>query len=365
MIYFLINNNFHLDLDIKLARQLNNYELGLIQVPYSLNVLTQSTIFTNIYNFPDKIYVSLSHPFKIFSIQKRVSKEISPTGNDILLVHTDRDLVNQYIIQLFHKVNAKIYLLEDGASTITSFNIEPVKATFKERIKCLIFRSIYNYKYLNIAKYGVETLMLMDDHLFTGLILNLGKSLNRNIPLYKLDQIQEPLNFYNENGAIFFNQDLYLFNSTEKEYLNFLHEILYFSEKFEPFYFKFHPSDTESAKIAITKLLRKINKKIIIIEDNIIGEEIIYKYPVKYSISVCSSINLNLINRNIIPIFLNKFYNERFPNPTFFAFEQFLKSINCHFPLLLSDVRPGFIAFPNEIENENTQSLVNILKLSK
>jgi len=344
-----------------LAEQLTDFELGLIQVPYSLNVINESALFSKIYHFADKIYLSLRHPFRIFAIQNNVDKKIKPNCHDTLLVHTDMDLLNQYIIQRFYMAKSKIYLLEDGAGTMCTYNLTPRKASAKNRFKTLILRNLYNYKFTKIAVYGVETLPLMNDYLFSGVIVNYGNSIMRNIPLYKLTPIKEPIEILYESGAIFFHQPLYIVPSTEEEYLRYLSYILDVSTQFTPFYFKFHPSEKNNMKLCITKLINERHSNIIIIEENDVAENIINKYPVRYAITFNSTAALNLINKGIVPIFLNNLFNDIFPNNYFDGVYPFLKSINCQMPAVLSDVRPGFCAFPYAMSDIDTYSIVDIL----
>ncbi len=366
MIYFLINNNYHFDLDLKLAKQLPNYELGLIQVPYSLNIITNSDLFSKIYYFPNKITSSITdfffHSLRILAIQKYVHQRLKPNSDDILLVHTDMDLLNQYIIQVFYNAKAKIYLLEDGTSTMCTYNLIPHKAPLKDRIKTLILHHIYKFKYTKIAVYGQQILPVMKDFVFKGVIVNFGNSIRRNIPFFKLTQVKEPIEILHENGAIFLNQGLYSWYLKEDEYISYINNLLAISENFNPFYFKFHPSDIKSVKNAITKLIVERYSNIIIIEDNDIAEILIQKYPVRYAITFNSTAALNLINKGIVPIFLNQLINNIFPNSEFTAFDQFLKSINCHVPAKLSDIKPGFSALPSAQKNINTKSIVDILK---
>jgi hypothetical protein len=75
---------------------------------------------------------------------------------------------------------------------------------------------------------------------------------------------------------------------------------------FHLFYFKFHPSDTESFKISISDLIKSKFENIKIIVENDIAEEIVYKYPVVITIS--STAAFNLMN-TIVPIYKNEMLN--------------------------------------------------------
>ena len=367
MIYFLINNDYHLVMDLKLTKQLTNYNLGLIQVPYSLNPVSTSNQFSKIYNFQEKLVPSFSniiiHPSRILQILKNVDKVLKPETNDILLVHTDMDFLNQYIIQKFYRTKAKIYLLEDGTATMCNYNTIPDKATFKHKMREFLLKYFYSFKYTEIRKYGVETLPVMKEFVFNGVIANFGNSIMRKIPFYKLQPTYEPIKILNKSGAIFFSQPQYLWLCSETEYVDYLGSILYTSKNFTPFYFKFHPSDSNSVKLAVIKLINEKYRNINIISENEIAEILIDKYPVQYAITINSTAALNLINKGIIPIFLNNLFNNSFPNSSSIAFGQFLKSIDCKSPATLSDIKPGFCAFPYGTKSENTKSLENVLNL--
>lgn len=362
MIYFLINNNYHLIMDIKLAEQLTDFELGLIQIPYSLNEINNSDIFSKIFHFREKISLSLRHPLRIFAIQKSFDNEIKPNCNDILLVHTDIDLLNQYIIQRFFEARSRVYLLEDGTATMSTYNLIAKKASLRNRFKSKILKYLYNYKFTSIVIYGMETLPIIDDRLFTGVIVNIGNKIMRNIPLYKLAPIKNFIKILYENGAIFFHQPFYNVPSTEDEYLLYLRNILDVSKKFTPFYFKFHPSEKDTMKLSISKLIIENYPNIKIITEEDIAENIIYKYPVRYAITYNSTAAMNLINNGIVPIFLNNLLCEKFPNNHFNGFPVFLKSVNWHIPASLAEVEPGFCTFQETIEeNTNTHSILDIL----
>lgn len=365
MIYFLVNNDYHIHLDVKLAIQLPNIELGLIQVPYSLNVVNESDLFSKVYHYPDRLIASLKNILlnskKFKSVLKKVDNELIPKSNDVLLVHTEMDLLNQYIIQKFHKVRAKIFLLEDGTASMCYYNMQTSKVSIKDNIRCVFLKYFYNFKYLEIKKYGVETLPVMNDTVFDGVIVNYGDKINRNIPLYNLAFSEDPIKNINEKGTIFFSQPQYFWFITEEEYIKYINDLLSISKSFSPFYFKFHPSDKDDVKQSICELIKNKYPNVEIIFENDIAENIIAKYPVKYAITFNSTAAFNLMGRGIVPIFLNDMFNELYPDDSFYAFGQFLKTINCLSPTKLSDIKPGFCAFPNKTDNENTYSLIDII----
>jgi hypothetical protein len=365
VIYFLVNNNYHIELDIRLASQLPGFDLGLIQVPYSLKIITQHNIFKKISCFNFKIHASILrfilHPFEITKIKKIVDNELVIRKDDILMVHTEIDLINQYIIQKFHETGAKVFLLEDGTATMCVYNLFPHRAPLKDRIKVIILKKIYKFRYTEINRYGIQILPVMKDHIFSGIIVNYGDSVLRDIPFYKLKQDKEPISVKFENGAIFFSQPLYLWYLKEDDYIDFLDDLLTVSEEFSPLFFKFHPSDNENVKAIVSKRICENYSRISVIQENDIAENIINKYPVRYAITINSTAALNLINRGIIPLFLNNIFNKKFPDPSFLSFSKFLDSIRCKSPETLAEIRPGFIAIQSDDNSVLTNTLIEII----
>jgi hypothetical protein len=365
MVYFLVNNDYHVNLDEKLAVQLNGLELGLIQVPYSLKVINNSTIFKKIFVFPDQLNTSLKWMLFNFSknknILKKVDDDLTITSHDVLLVHTEMDMLNQYIINKFNNADAKIFLIEDGTASMCYFNMKTHKPAFKDDLRFLMLKYCYKFKNFQFKKYGVETLPVMPDSIFKGLIVKRGDSINRNIPLFKLAPFLEKINIVHENGAKFFSQPFYLFFMSEERYVEVVDHFLEASKSFSPFYFKFHPSESDNVKKLLTSLINNKYKEITIITEDDIAENLIDKYPVKYAITFNSTAVFNILEKGIVPIFLNSMLNNLIPDDSFVAFDFFLSSIKCNVPSSIEQIKPGFEAFEKEIENSNTHKLIEII----
>ena len=358
MLYFLINNDFHLSFDRKFIQKINNgINISLIQVPYSLSVVEEDSLFKEIYCFP-QIHLSFSRIFKIFRIKKLIRRSLKIKTDDILYVHSERDLTNQFIIQLFYTANAKIFLLEDGVSTMCMFNMDPGKISFKEQIKYLLLKQIFGFHLLNVGRYGIENLYTMSDEIFKGLIITIGHKINRNIKIYKVTLGDENVNNIDINGAIFLNQDYYRFISNVDEYISFVIENLIISKNFNPFYFKFHPSDSDYFKQELAIRIKDNYENIIIIYEESNFENLITTYPVANVISFNSSACFNLINSKFNPIFLNHFLEKKYPNILFKTFEIFLNSINCKYPTNLYEVTPKFISYTS-LSHDTTYLEIN------
>jgi hypothetical protein len=370
MIYFLVNNDYHLDFSLPLAKELYGEELALIQVPYSLKIVDRSEIFLKVYNFSGRLVPSfvdfLIKPGKIFKRFKEIDKLLSIKGKDILLVHTEIELLNQYIIQKFYEAGAEVYLLEDGTATMCTYNITPEKAPFIDRIRAFFLRRIFMFKYIEIKRFGIEVLPVMKDFIFKGVIVNYGECILRDIKCYKLKANDEAIEIAYKKGLIFFGQPLYLWFMTETEYVSFINEVLRtVSGRFSPFYFKFHPSDTEFVRTVIRKLIAEDYPDVDILDDTDRAEVLIHKFPVQYALAINSTAALNLINMGVVPIFLNKLLGNLFPNETLFAFDRFLESIRCRVPETLVDISSEFSAFPDGMSGQRKFSIGEILQIKK
>jgi hypothetical protein len=360
-----VNNNYHLELDIKLAKQLKEYELGLIQVPYSLDIILEHPLFKKIICFNYRMHSSLKKlilkPSDIIKIKKNIDEKILIEKIDILLVHTEIDLINQYIIQKFYENQARVFLLEDGTSTMGTYNLPPLKGNFIDGIKTFLLQKIYHFKYTSIVKLGNQTLPMMSDFVFKGSIVNYGNNIRRKIPLFTLKQKKESLELKYNTGALFLSQGLYSWHVSEDNYIKFIDSILTISSNFSPFYFKYHPSEKNSVKETINLLIKNKYPNILIVEENIIAEKIIGTLQVKYVITVNSSAALNLINKGVIPIFLNDLFYNDYPSDEGRVFSSFLNSINCNIPQTITEIKPDFIVFNNNIVSDNSYSISEIL----
>lgn len=364
MIYFLINNDYHLDLDLKLIQQLDSNEIGLIQVPQRLDVITNSVNFSHIVTI-NEIDTSLKGLIFKFYNNKKILKYIDCTltikKEDVLLVHTDMVFVNQYIITKFFDVNAKIFIVEDGTATIAYNPIKNLKISWKDIIRESILKYLYSFRFFYIKNFGSEVLPIMDDFIFKGVILRFGNSIKRNIPLFNINTIQEINIIKEENGAIFFNQPLYNFFLTEEDYLFFLQKILSCSNLFSHFYFKFHPADTNSFVEKCSIMLNDFFPEINIVLENMTAEKIIYKYPVKYTITINSTASLNLIDFGLEPIFLNNIFKNKFPDLSFDLFDNLLDSMEFNYPLNIDDIKPGFSVLKKNLVDTNYLTLKDII----
>jgi hypothetical protein len=348
MIYILINNDYQF---YDLNNWINDFkddEITLIQIPHKLNPLNNNTDhrFSNVFCF--KSYFNnlffLFNFFKINKIHNEIIKRISPQKSDILFIYTEYEILNQFIINIFYKAKAKIYLIEDGLATMTMFNIVNPKADIRSIMKAALIKSIFwnKYKYLRIINCPDQT-PIMSDFIFNGVFVKFGKSIKRNIKLinYKPNSTTS-LNEknFNQNAAIFLNNDLYTFFCTYNEYIKYLHNsISAINEKFDVVYFKFHPRETNFYKEKISLEISRY-KNIVVIQSEEIIEKTIQDYMPKFAFSHLSASLINLYFLGIEPIFLLNMEKDLIKN-------KFVAEINNY----LINIKYNFLNNYNEITN--------------
>jgi len=360
MIYFLVNNNYNYIMVERMLEDLQNYSLALIQVPYELKILNKDDRFSDIYLFKNHSGMSITSPIKILNMMSEIDRCLAPNENDILLATCDFDLVNQYIIQIFFSVNSRIYLLEDGGA----WNLTGESPPFRSKIRELVLRYVFGFKYMRIKKFGEQIYPIMDDSLFSGIISDFWVVTKREIKLFAIENKMDKVIVSDKKGAIFLNEPIYLYYSSEEGYIDFLIQIIAQCEVFAPFHFKFHPSDSESFKKVIkTRILDDFPFVSLCNDENPI-ESIIESFPVKYVISILSVGLHNLMLRGLVPIYLNKIFNKQFHNISFDAVEVNLKEIGCESPSTIQEIRPGFNPFKKKQDDlKSRESIRKILRL--
>ena len=369
MIYFLVNNTYHLELDLRLAEELTDKGLGLIQVPLALGPIVKHSMFNRVLCFENVKFASLTKflrsPCAKVKIERKLDLLLQIEQSDILLVHSEIPSMNQLLIQKFYDKGAKVFLLEDGPATIVDNNWPIFETPLSNKIRTFFLRRIQGLRYSSILKIGDQNLPRMEDFIFEGIIVNYGDEINRDINLYTLRQKKEIFEIVFEKGALFLSQPLYKWYLSEDDYVNYIDEILHVSERFEPFYFKFHPSDSIKVKEAIENILVRKYSKIILIKEQETAEKLIMTYRVRYAISVNSTVLVNLVNKNITPIFLNQLFFREFPSVESESFSNFLGSFNCYSPNDYVEVRPGFKALRTDGMKRKTYSISEILNLER
>jgi hypothetical protein len=361
--YFLVNNDYHVEFIKGFIYSLPNFKI-LIKTPVKLSNSVNEEIFNKIeqinFNELNSLFYLIFKPFFIYRKIKEIQNKFTPDENDILFLNTDMFILNHLIVYKFIQSKCKIYLLEDGAATMTYFNIISTHPGPLIKFKELIYNFIYNFKKTSYRKFDQEIMPILDDKIFTALIVNIGNSTNRKIDLFKIkiDDLNK-INTSNDS-AIFFNQPLYMWYCDFESYFNFVEEIIkVYSSLCDILYIKFHPGDSILFKNKLSNYICQF-KNVKIINRSLNAENLIYEIPVKHTITINSTSVLNLLKLDCNPIFLNYIFNLKFPSKTGDAFNLLLKNINCDYPTDLKSVTSLSTIYYN-YENSNFLNINQII----
>lgn len=354
MIYFLINNTFHLYEVNILCKELANHELGLIQVPYSLTPIVKHDQIKKIYtferlsflheyfqNWPESFFSSLSSNKTKIKITKN---NLNPRKEDVLFVFTETELLNQIIIDYYFKKKAKIYLIEDGMASALYYNMKSGPLSKKSTLFKWVVRILYRIKgYHPFVTKGYYYPMMSDSY-FSGACFFYSSSIIRNIKTFTLNKNLEKIKNINFNTAIFLNEPIYRFYTDTNSYLINLEEILSaLNSNFSKIHFKFHPDDKHDENL-IFNIKTIINKfsNILVLETNKIIEDIVVDFNIGYAVSYFSSALRNLSFYGIEPVYIYHLINFFNDVPTAKQITLYLNTLNYNFPKSFNDIKPGY-----------------------
>ena len=365
MIYFLVNNNYHM-LDVfEHCKNIKKYDKSLIQVPHTLSVLESDENFTNVltYNTPFSDIKSYLNIFRIRKTESLIKKTLIVNPNDILFVYTEYEVLNQYIINIFKKAGAKVYVIEDGGlPTYLTYGVRNDSALpFKQKIKIFCLKHILGYRFVEYLYYNKIVFPQINEKYIDGVILYLDVNIIRNIKKYVIKKNTKKLKL-DTNKAVYLNEKMYTAYCSLEEYIQILDNILLnMSQKFEKVYFKFHPRETEENKrLQIEIILRY--KNVIIIQENTPIENLLEKYDARYVFSFMSAALLNVNSLGAIPVYIYHLYNKMSENNVFKQIDLILKQASYKFLDSYKNIgEVGFTSTLNDCKHENLNHLLERL----
>ena len=352
MVFFLVNNTFHLYDARILAKDLISYNCGLIQVPYSLNPIYSDQFFKKTFVFerlaytheyfndwPKKLIPNLlKNRCKI----KNIKNSLKPEKEDILFIFTETELLNQLLVKKFKKAGCRIYLIEDGTAAYIFYNLLSDKLSKRALLLKNIIRCIYGIKGYNPYVKSGYFYPMMSDRYFSGACFFMPIIINRKIPVINLNK--NIISEFNQNSsALFLTEPLYNFYIDLETYFISIDSILsIITSKFSIVYLKSHPDEINSGvDLQIGKIAEKYpNVKVIFTKDII--ENIVTALKVSYAISFFSTALKNLIFYSIEPIYLFHLIDYLEELDASKQLKLFLTTLNYNFPKSFDEISPGY-----------------------
>jgi hypothetical protein len=315
------------------CEHLKEHEKSLIQIPHTLECIEKNENFKNIFTFetPFKGVKSFLNIFKIKGVENEIKMNLKINSQDILFVCTEYEVLNQYIMSLFKKVDASVYILTEGLATYLTYSVShQSNLPIKEKIKLYYTKYILGYKYVEYLYYNKIVFPQINAKYIDGVMLYLDVQITRDITKYVISRDVKKL-ILDVNKAIFLNEDVYHFYCTKNEFCTILKDILEnMSKKFGVVYFKFHPRETEENKLWQAEIIKKY-KNIEVINDNTPFENLIETYQTKYVFSFLSAALLNVNAMGAIPVYVYHLYNAISKNSVFKQIDFILQNANYKF----------------------------------
>ncbi|MDQ5921009.1 MAG: hypothetical protein QG673_1065 [Pseudomonadota bacterium] len=369
MIYFLINNNYHL-YDVKLhLNNLANFKVSLLQVPHTLDEITNdiAALFVEVFTFQRLIESKLNYVniFRLSKLYKNIKNSLHIGSNDVLFVYTEYELLNHYLIACFKNAGAKVYIIDEGIATYLTYSMlsdKPVPV--KERFKLWWLRNMLGYVNTNFLYLNGIAFPQIKDNYIDAVLLYRDIQLVRNIRkilIYKNIKNSSNKNMHSENIAvgnikntnseddkklvnviynsnltasnsvIFLNERIYDYYVSFEEYIDILNDVLKnLLIVYDIVKFKFHPREDGMQKNKILPFIQNLPGLEVIDINNPI-ENIIYIYNTINIASFFSVALFNLHDAGLNSIYVFHKYQALMNQPVFMASKKLLTNMHYNF----------------------------------
>ncbi len=313
MIYFLVNNDFHL-YDVKLlASEIGYDKCALISVPYRMEV-PHDLPFAMQYTFERCLVLERQAPSRLSKLidihrdnlrKRRQLDALRPTRNDTLFVFTECELMNMFCIDMFYSRGCRVYLIEDGIASYIYYNSPSTSIPKRWYVLKYLYMALYGLRGFNPYFAGNEMYAMLSDKYYTGSCFFTSISIVRNIKVEYLRKREIKMSGRDMECCIFLTQPVGP-NSFEID----VQCISNLAEKFKLLYVKCHPREEDTETSAQLKEYCSHYNNVQFISTKEIVEEIIDKYDVGCAAALYSSTLIKLAYKGVVPLFLFSLFNE-------------------------------------------------------
>jgi hypothetical protein len=346
MIYFLLNNNYQ-RYDFML--HLDKFDLGavsVIEIPHKLDSYPYADSIKT-FRYEQILGNGLINQVSNYlSVSSKMKNEIKPTGEDVLFLYTEFEILNLYLVDLFKKSGARIYLIEDGgmATYIPFRKSRSESLSIKERVKLLIYRALPGLINIRFQKMNGVVFPWLPDKTFNGLCVYRPVRIFRKIPVILIvNSVSLPAIDVIKDRVIFLNEPIYDHYQDEVKYFSGLIEILRGLEiAFREVYFKFHPRETIEWRQRIKDKVLFYYPDIVVIESNDAFESMVETYRPSTIASYFAASLLNLCVRGIEPMYLYRCIPDLNCQPVFQEVSLVLSELGYNFITQIAEIRSGY-----------------------
>lgn len=348
MVYFLINNNFHLIDAEKHFDGIKNDEIGLIKIPHQLTIVPSKKYNVEI-EYPRLINKLKDHfhLLRIFRLHKKIKKELNNIQEtDVLLFYTEYEYLTHYIVKIFKQKKAKVLLIEEGFPTYLAFASETNSSIgLKKKILEKYLKYILGYRKTKIVSANGFIYTQLEDSQIDHLLLYTNLKIKRNVLTDQLSTDKIEFKNLKENTALFLNEWIYDHYVSMEQYLSIMDDIfLNLSQNFDQIYFKFHPREKEDKRAQILSVLEKYPKTKIITDNNPV-ELMIEKIGAKFIFSFAAQTVLYLSNSNCIALYIMQLYPELMKDSEIAKIKSIIDEMDYVFMNDWSELKNGKVGF--------------------
>lgn len=346
MIYFVINNEYQLN-DCRLHLDgLRGQRVGLVLIPHRL------CAHEVIHDGPTYIYENDFHSGHIAYYRtlrknrRRMLAEIAPEGVDTVIAYTEQEPLNLFLLDLFRRVGARRYLIEDcGPGTYIPFSApthDPLG--WKNMFRQALLRCVLGLPGLRLIQINGLLFRWLPDKQLNGVLLYRSVALARKIPTVVIRRPPEPLLAVNPRVALFLNQDVYNDGMvTDEYYLETLRALTrQLAQSFDVVFFKFHPRESAHWKQRIAREAVKGLTNITLVDEVTPVESMVERFRPGVAVSFLSSALFNLAFRGVEPAFIYHLFPSLAQQPYYQVASQVLASMGYQFPRNVEALRPDF-----------------------
>jgi len=344
LIYFIVNNDFHIEHIEYYTKQLPREEVSIIAIPHTIK-RDFTYMSNNIISFPTQYAEGkfFKNIFKVKKLLQEIDDTLTFNQNDKIVLLSEFDPLNLYIVYKAKKSAANTFLLQEGIATYyTSIKFDRQSLNFKQWCILMYMRYVIGFRFLQKVRLGDHSHYLMNDQYLDKICLYhdipLGRKIDKKI-------IKSPYTAYSDLDkkiALFLNQPLYqAYWSKEVYFKNLSNEVNKIMNEYEKIIFKFHPRDSVEIKNKIISMFGSNSK--LVFEDTLNLPETMQKHKPLNAFSFFSDSLLQLDLQGCNVHYLFHSYTELLEKPALNNINKFIekKSMNI-------ENKPSFIEVLNE-----------------
>jgi len=375
MIHFLVNNDYQLYDANRHAKALRDdgFVVSLILVPHSLQCEVPVGLYDAVVEFASPIK-GRRWPaawLRYFFAWTRV-ETLRPASSDVLVLYTEYELLNHFIVNRFRKTGGHVVLIEDGGvGTYIPFSDVPGQAlSLREwlitlSVKCLPGLVDTKFKKINGVVFpwrpDAQIDLLCVYRYFEPARRIRTVTIRGTAPIFTPSPVA--------GRVVFLNECIYDHYQDDVTYLRGLDVICKgLTAGYPEVLFKFHPREAQVWRNRIQDQVLARYPSIQIIEENLPFELLLDTYSPEALASYFSTPLLNLSGTGIEPLFLYHLLDDLVDQPVFAQLTALLSGWKYQFAQCWEEVGTGYtshICFQHDGADLLTLSEVLLTRLAR